>query len=163
MDCGDQLNRRDFVAASAVAGLCVLGAAGEISQALGDPTTQPSTQPSSTAVDVGAKSSYDKDGATMKWARSKHFIVMRENGKIYAMSSRCTHKGCVVSNATDHLHCRCHNSDFAYDGTVMDGPADWPLDHYGISVNDKGHVMVDPTVTLDQTKWADPGSFVAVG
>ena len=48
MDSGEQLNRRDFVAASAVAGLCVFGVAGSLSQALGDPATQPA----STAVDV---------------------------------------------------------------------------------------------------------------
>jgi len=158
MDSGEQLNRRDFVAASAVAGLCVLGAAGSLSQALGDPATQPA----STAVDVGAKSSYDKDGATMKWARSKHFIVMREGGKLYAMSSRCTHKLCVLSNATDHLHCKCHGSDFAYDGTVQDGPADWPLGRFGISVNDQGHVLVDTSVNFDQSQSNDPKSFVPI-
>lgn len=150
------VNRRDFVAAAAVAGgLLALGCArlakADDASASGD------------VVDVGPKTDFAQDGANMTWSHSKHLVVMRESGKLYAMSSRCTHRGCVLGDAGDHLHCPCHGSDFGYDGSPTGGPAHDPLTRYGISTNDAGHVLVDPQKKFTQDQWSDPASFVAVG
>lgn len=157
-----RINRRDFVTAAAVAaGLGVLAGACGSPPALGQ-TTQPST---GAPLDVGLKSDFSKDGPTMTWARSKHVIIMRADDKLYAMSSRCTHKGCVVKDADGSLHCPCHNSDFNYDGTVIDGPAEGggPIGRFGISLNDAAHVLVDVTKKFAEDQWSDPGSFIALG
>jgi nitrite reductase/ring-hydroxylating ferredoxin subunit len=160
-----EMNRRNFVMVAAAAAGALAGVSG-LPSALGQATTQPSTQPSAAGLfDVGLKSDYSKDGATMTWAKRPHVvIVMRENGKIYALNSRCTHKGCPVVDAGGSFHCNCHNSDFNYDGTVIDGPAQTkgPLSRYGISVDDAGHVLVDVHKKFTQAQWDDPASFVSV-
>jgi Rieske Fe-S protein len=158
-----EMNRRSFVVTAATAAGVLAGVSG-LPSALGQATTQPSTQPSSKLLDVGLKSDYSKDGATMTWAKRPHtVIVMRESGKIYALSSRCTHRGCPVQDAVGSFHCNCHNSDFNYDGTVIDGPAQTkgPLPRLGISVDDAGHIQVDVHTKFTQEQWGDPASFVS--
>jgi Rieske Fe-S protein len=48
---------------------------------------------------------------------------------VHALSSVCTHLGCVVSfNAAEKSwDCPCHGSRFGVDGNVLDGPARRPL------------------------------------
>ncbi|HEX8135789.1 MAG TPA: FAD-dependent oxidoreductase [Actinomycetes bacterium] len=48
-----------------------------------------------------------------------------EDGRLHAVSGRCTHLGCLVAwNAAERTwDCPCHGSRFAYDGTVLQGPA----------------------------------------
>src|SRR5437764_7109849 len=50
-------------------------------------------------------------------------------GKLHAVSLRCTHLGCLLRfNAAEHSwDCPCHGSRFAPDGTVLEGPAVEPL------------------------------------
>jgi cytochrome b6-f complex iron-sulfur subunit len=162
--CEDQrMNRRDFVttAAAAAAGLGVLGAAGGTPAAMGQATTQPAA---GAGLDVGPKSGYVKDGPVTTWVHTNHVIVMRQDGKLFAMTSKCTHKHCDVKDAGGSLHCPCHNSNFAYDGSATDGPATrgGPLPRFGISVNDAGNVIVDTKKVFKQDQWTDPASFVTV-
>ena len=156
-----ELNRRDFVvaAAAATAGLGML--CGAVSEAdAQDAPPPPATQPAG-PLDVGVKTDFAKDGATMTWVKAHHVIVMRESGKIYAMTSRCTHKRCDLADATTGLHCKCHNSDFNYDGTVIKGPATkgGPLVRYGIAVNDSGHLIVDMSKQFPQDQWDGCGEL----
>jgi cytochrome b6-f complex iron-sulfur subunit len=157
------MNRRDFVAtaAAAAAGVGMLCTAG-INAALGQDATPPATPPAAAApLAVGKKSDYTKDGPTMTWATDHHIIVAREDNKLYAMSSKCTHKGCDIADATNQFHCPCHNSDFQYDGTNIDGPAKKPLPRYAISAADDGTVSVDTSTQFKTpAEWADPKSFV---
>lgn len=56
---------------------------------------------------------------------------------LIALSSICTHKGCTVEydkTAKDIL-CPCHHSKFAFDGSVLQGPATKPLPHYTVKQN----------------------------
>jgi glycine/D-amino acid oxidase-like deaminating enzyme/nitrite reductase/ring-hydroxylating ferredoxin subunit len=48
-----------------------------------------------------------------------------DEGKVHAVSARCTHLGCIVSwnDAERSWDCPCHGSRFAVDGTVLEGPA----------------------------------------
>ena len=50
-------------------------------------------------------------------------------GKVHAVSARCTHLGCIVewNGAEKSWDCPCHASRFAPDGTVLQGPAVSPL------------------------------------
>jgi Rieske Fe-S protein len=157
-----QPNRRDFVAvaAAAAAGLGALSGLTGLPAALGQATTQPSA---ASGLDVGAKSDYTKDGVTTTWEKEHKLLVVRLNGRIYAMTSKCTHRGCPLDDAGDHLNCPCHNSDFTYAGEVIDGPAKKGLDHFGITVNEAGHLIVDVTKKFPQAKWDDAASYVTVG
>lgn len=56
-------------------------------------------------------------------------VLVKEGGKLTALSSVCTHRGCRVQfNATERtLDCPCHGSRFQLDGSVLEGPAPQPL------------------------------------
>ena len=42
---------------------------------------------------------------------------------VHAISTICTHLGCVVKPGRDGFECPCHGSRYAADGTVTKGPA----------------------------------------
>ncbi|WP_404979203.1 Rieske 2Fe-2S domain-containing protein [Bradyrhizobium sp. SHOUNA76] len=51
------------------------------------------------------------------------------NGRLHLHSASCTHLGCVVHwNSLEQCWgCPCHGSQFAPDGTALNGPAVAPL------------------------------------
>ncbi len=53
-----------------------------------------------------------------------------EDGKVHAVSARCTHLGCILAwnDAERTWDCPCHASRFAADGSVLQGPAVHPLE-----------------------------------
>ncbi|MBM3790711.1 MAG: ubiquinol-cytochrome c reductase iron-sulfur subunit [Acidobacteria bacterium] len=62
---------------------------------------------------------------------------------VYAVSTICTHLGCVVKPAPDGFHCPCHGSRFAPDGAVLKGPAPSPLPWVAVSRAGEGTYVVD--------------------
>ena len=53
-------------------------------------------------------------------------IINKTNNTFFAVSSKCTHEGCIVekmSNANLKMTCLCHSSVYAIDGTKLSGPA----------------------------------------
>jgi nitrite reductase/ring-hydroxylating ferredoxin subunit len=48
-----------------------------------------------------------------------------QDGRLHAVSGRCTHLGCLVAwNAAERTwDCPCHGSRYSYDGQVIQGPA----------------------------------------
>lgn len=73
---------------------------------------------------------------------------------VHAMSTICTHLGCVVKPATDGFECPCHGSRFKADGEVSKGPAPRPLPWFKVSVN--GDV-----VTVDESTVVPAGTWEA--
>ena len=59
-------------------------------------------------------------------------LITLTNGTYRALSQRCTHASCPVDTqlAGTNIHCSCHNSLFALDGSVIQGPATSPLTAY---------------------------------
>ena len=49
--------------------------------------------------------------------------VFREAAGIYAVSTVCTHLGCIVKATEKGFDCPCHGSKFNKDGSVVRGPA----------------------------------------
>ena len=63
---------------------------------------------------------------------ARYFGIHRDDdGQLQAVSARCTHLGCLVDwNQADRTwECPCHGSQFAADGTLLQGPATEPLPH----------------------------------
>jgi Rieske Fe-S protein len=61
----------------------------------------------------------------------KKGVYRDEDGRLHAVSLRCTHLGCLLRfNAAEHSwDCPCHGSRFDVDGSVLEGPAVEPLAH----------------------------------
>jgi cytochrome b6-f complex iron-sulfur subunit len=66
-----------------------------------------------------------------------NIIVARiSDGSYVALSSICTHQGSTVAydNTANRFHCPNHGSNFAADGSVINGPAGSPLVSYKTSL-----------------------------
>ena len=58
-------------------------------------------------------------------------FVVKNQGKLDVLAINCSHLGCSVAlnpNANT-FDCPCHGSRFHLDGTVLRGPAQYPLSH----------------------------------
>jgi Rieske Fe-S protein len=57
------------------------------------------------------------------------FLVKDDSGKLRCLAMNCSHLGCSVAPNTNAktFDCPCHGSRFHYDGTVLHGPAAYPL------------------------------------
>ena len=58
-------------------------------------------------------------------------FVVKHQGNIDVLAINCSHLGCSVAlNSTaNSFDCPCHGSRFHLDGTVLHGPAAFPLSH----------------------------------
>jgi nitrite reductase/ring-hydroxylating ferredoxin subunit len=161
------MNRRNFlVTAATTAAVLSLPVLQEGNLAFAEKAGA-ATQPAGGAgVDVGPLKSFDKDGVTDTWAAKTKagLLIIRKDGKLYASSSICTHKGCVVQKRAEDLYCKCHKSVFTFQGNATAGPAQrsGSLPRYAISVNADGHVMVDKTKQFTDKDWDNPASFVKI-
>lgn len=49
--------------------------------------------------------------------------IYKEESGVYAISTICTHLGCIVKATDNGFDCPCHGSKFRKDGSVLRGPA----------------------------------------
>ncbi len=61
---------------------------------------------------------------------------------VYAISTVCTHLGCIIKPTQEGFECPCHGSRFAGDGTVQRGPAPTALPWLKVSQSG-GNWIVD--------------------
>lgn len=69
------------------------------------------------------------EGGILRDGLRKLAVCRDQNGQVHTHSASCTHLGCIVHwNSTEQCwDCPCHGSQFALDGTVLNGPAIQPL------------------------------------
>ncbi|NEY36026.1 FAD-dependent oxidoreductase [Streptomyces sp. PRKS01-65] len=74
------------------------------------------------------------EGALVRVGGERLAVYRDEAGALHAVSSRCTHLGCLVNfNAAERAwECPCHGSRFDTDGKVIQGPATRPLERRDI-------------------------------
>jgi len=65
--------------------------------------------------------------------------VMKRGDDLVAMSTVCPHLGCAIDYDGDNQKfiCPCHDSFFALDGTVEEGPSPRAMDSLELQVEDK--------------------------
>jgi cytochrome b6-f complex iron-sulfur subunit len=73
--------------------------------------------------------------------------VFKDDGGVYAISTVCTHLGCIVKNTHEGFECPCHGSRFAPDGTVTKGPAPTALPWRKVT-GSSGNYVVDEDETV---------------
>lgn len=73
------------------------------------------------------------EGCIVKTDAGEEAVYRSPEGTVYAVSPICTHLGCKVhwNPAELSWDCPCHGSRFAVDGTVLEGPAQKPLERVG--------------------------------
>jgi cytochrome b6-f complex iron-sulfur subunit len=69
--------------------------------------------------------------------------IVREGAKVCAISTTCTHLGCIIAPSETGFACPCHGSRFDQDGNVTGGPAPKPLPWYQVSLAPNGELEVD--------------------
>jgi cytochrome b6-f complex iron-sulfur subunit len=73
----------------------------------------------------------------------RRVCIVREGDKVAAISTTCTHLGCIVSISDTGFACPCHGSRYDQDGNVTGGPAPRPLAWYQVMVAPNGELVVD--------------------
>ena len=72
------------------------------------------------------------------------FFLFRDERGFHAISSVCTHLGCVVAYTEGvGFACPCHGSRFSTDGSVIGGPAPAALPWLQIAVSPDGQLQVN--------------------
>ncbi|MBK9168029.1 MAG: Rieske (2Fe-2S) protein [Bryobacterales bacterium] len=87
---------------------------------------------------------------------ARRICVVREGDKIAAISTTCTHLGCIVGLSETGFACPCHGSRFDTDGHVTGGPAPRALPWYQVTLAPNGEIEVDKDAEVE------PGSYLSV-
>jgi len=74
--------------------------------------------------------------------------IVRDAEGIYAVSTVCTHLGCIVKQTAGGFDCPCHGSRFAADGSVIRGPAPKALPWLEVRHAGGGTFIVDEGKTV---------------
>lgn len=87
-------------------------------------------------------------GTVLVVPKHKLYVVRSTEG-FYALSSVCTHLGCMTRYLPENaqLACPCHGSRFSLDGRVVAGPAPRPLHRLQITL-ERGALVVDSSVRV---------------
>ena len=85
-------------------------------------------------------------GKTAVEVKGKHLMIANIDGKYYAISNKCTHRGCSLSEGTvrgNNIECPCHGSVFDIrTGKAVNGPAKKAEPVLKVKA-DKDHIFVD--------------------
>ncbi len=73
----------------------------------------------------------------------KRVCIVREGNRVAAISTTCTHLGCIVAPSATGFQCPCHGSRFDVDGNVTGGPAPKALTWFQVSLTPDGELEVD--------------------
>ncbi len=82
--------------------------------------------------------------------------IYKEAGGVFAISTVCTHLGCIVKASEKGFDCPCHGSKFNKDGSVVKGPAPKSLAWLEVK-----HLGGD-NFLIDEGKTIAPGTTVVV-
>ena len=83
--------------------------------------------------------------------------------KLIALSTTCTHLGCIPNWLGDRFKCPCHGSGYYMTGVNFEGPTPRPLERYSIRIED-GYVFVDKSKVWrsELGEWDSPESFLSL-
>lgn len=122
------------------------------------------SEPSS-RVKVGLPENYE-EGKVIEKFKDQNIWVVRNEGRIYALSTICTHLGCTPNwlESAQKFKCPCHGSGFYISGINFEGPAPRPLERWSIYVGDDGQLVVDKSKKFQQERgeWTNQESYIIV-
>lgn len=103
-----------------------------------------------TRFTAGSPEAFDV-GAVLT-SEAYHTYVIRRRDGFCALSSVCTHLGCVTryQPGEGQIACPCHGSRFSLEGDVLAGPAPSPLPWLQVSLSPRGEIEVDTAREVPQ-------------
>ena len=136
-----ELSRRDFLNEITIGALGIAGLGGT---ALTYQYFSPNVlfEPSTT-FRAGIPNLYPVNSVT--FLQEQQVYIVRTPAGFYAISSVCTHLGCITQwkPEANIIACPCHASKFQANGKKIEGPAPRPLPHYSINLTADGELQVD--------------------
>jgi len=116
-------------------------------------------------VKVGFPEGYE-EGKVVEKFKDQNIWVVKNDGKIYALSTTCTHLGCTPNwlESAQKFKCPCHGSGFYISGINFEGPAPRPLERWALAVGEDGQIVVDKSKKFQQERgdWSNPDSYITV-
>ncbi len=121
-------------------------------------------------IKIGSSDDYPPGRVETKFKQRYGIWVVhgeyRGRRQIYALSTTCTHLGCITlwQESEQKFKCPCHGSGFYKDGINFEGPAPRPLERYAIRIADDGQLEIDRGRVFQEElgQWEDPASYVIV-
>jgi cytochrome b6-f complex iron-sulfur subunit len=104
-----------------------------------------------TKFNVGMPESFPTGSVTLIQDQNI-YVVRAGEGYFFALSATCTHLGCITNWKQDEgiIACPCHGSKFDHDGNVIGGPAPRSLPRLQVSLDERGMLVVDKSVRVDE-------------
>jgi cytochrome b6-f complex iron-sulfur subunit len=141
------MNRREFLGWVGVGGVAsyLPFALAACSNKTNPPIVSTTPAPADGFVEVGTLTELAEKG---QLSQDQILIIPSSSDPktIVAVNPTCTHTGCTVTWEKDQkaFVCPCHDSQFASDGKVLQGPADQPLAIY-VTKQEGDKIMVKRT------------------
>jgi len=114
---------------------------------------------------AGKLSDYPSDGVYEQYKGAQQVWIIRRKGKLFALSTICTHLGCIPNwlPADSKFKCPCHGSGFYMDGVNFEGPAPRPLERFAIKL-EGDTVIIDKSRKFrsELNQWGLPNSELLV-
>ncbi len=160
-----QLNRREFFSFLAVGWITFTAAvAGLLSLVFRFTYPNVNFEPAMDFV-AGFPNDYDV-GVDERWKNDFGVWMVKQEGKLFALSNICTHLGCIPNWLPAELKfkCPCHGSGYYMSGVNFEGPAPRLLERYKISINEEGKIHVDKTkiYRYEKGEWENTQSYLSV-
>ena len=115
---------------------------------------------------IGFPDDFESGKVDLRFKKSHSVWIVRDDEKIIALSTVCTHLGCTPNwLETDRkFKCPCHGSGFRASGVNFEGPAPRPLERYKIVLANDGQILVDKTKKFKYEKgeWSRSESYLEV-
>ena len=96
---------------------------------------------------IGFPEDFEPGKVDLRFKKEYNVWIVRDDEKITALSTVCTHLGCTPNwQETDRkFKCPCHGSGFRSTGINFEGPAPRPLERFKIGLANDGQIIVDKT------------------
>ena len=115
---------------------------------------------------IGYPDDFESGKVDLRFKKQYNVWIVRDDEKIIALSTVCTHLGCTPNwqETERKFKCPCHGSGFRASGINFEGPAPRPLERYKISLGNDGQIIVDKTKSFKYEKgeWNRGESFLKV-
>ena len=163
---GNEMDRRDFIKWSAVGWTAFAAVVAGYGSMLGRFLFPNVLFEPVQTFRAGFPDDYEAGQVSERFKDQYGVWIVRDEEKLYALSTVCTHLGCTPNwlPGDAKFKCPCHGSGFYKTGVNFEGPAPRPLERFKIALSDEGDIVVDKTKKFQEEKgeWSDPDSFISV-